>query len=375
MTSINPRILAINELGQSVWYDNLSRDVLGSGELERLIISGVSGLTSNPTIFKKAIADTADYNNQIRALVEQGCGAERICEDLMLQDVAAAADLLMDTYQRSHGRDGYASVEVSPFLARDAERTFEAAQAIWHKLSRPNIMIKIPGTKESLPAVKKALEAGINVNVTLLFSVDNYERVVEQYLSALEARLARGQKIEAVASVASFFVSRVDAICEKAFDELLKKGDLQAAQRESFFGKVGVANAKLAYASFEKLFRSSRFAALKSRGARVQRPLWASTGTKNPALNPLLYVEELIGPDTVNTVPPATLSVLFEKGKIGAALPGHVRAASAIIAGLAGLNLKFDDLMVKLQEEGVKLFADAYQELLDSIESKVTGLA
>lgn len=296
--------------------------------------------------------------------------AEGICQELMLQDVGAAADLLLETYRTSGGRDGYASLEVSPHLARDAKGTLQAALGLWRRLNRPNIMIKIPGTAEGLSAVREALEAGVNVNITLLFSLEVYEKVVEQYLSALEARLARGQDISTLASVASFFVSRVDAVCEKTFAELLRSGKANPADRESFFGKVGVANAKLTYGSFQKLFSSPRFLKLRERGAGVQRPLWASTGTKNPSLNPLLYVEELAGPNTVNTVPPATLAILMAKGKVKPCLTHGLAEARETILRLSALGLNFDGLMAQLQDEGVELFRASYDELILAVKSK-----
>lgn len=360
----NTSINALNGVGQSVWYDNLSRDVLGSGELKRLIDNGVSGLTSNPTIFKKAIADSSDYDSDIRALQGKNLSVDDLCEELMVQDVTAAADLLTPTFERTKGADGYASIEVSPFLARDAAQTITAARRLWKKVNRPNAMIKIPGTEECLPAIRTALEEGINVNVTLLFSVSNYELVAEQYIAALEARAKRNEDIAQVRSVASFFVSRVDAISEKALAE--KKSQ----QAKTFFGKVGVANARLAYESFEKLFRSPRFDALARRGALVQRPLWASTGTKSPDLNPLLYVEELAGKDTVNTMPPGTLTILLQGGKITNQLPGDVSGAKKLLKDLEANGISFAALMGTLQEEGVVSFADSYRALLDSVKKK-----
>lgn len=371
----NPAIVALNEVGQSVWYDNLSRDVLRSGELKRLIDSGVSGLTSNPTIFKKAIADTSDYDDDIRALAAKGLDDEGICEELMVQDVAAAADLLRPIYDQSQGADGCASIEVSPLLARNHSATVEAAKRIWSKLKRPNIMIKIPGTKECLPSVREVLTAGINVNITLLFSVENYQQVVEQYISALEARAKKGEPIDRISSVASFFVSRVDAICEGTFDKLVKSGKAQASGLDNFFGKVGIANALVTYECFKQLFAGPRFKTLsESNRARVQRPLWASTGTKNPKLNPLLYVEELAGPHTVNTMPPATLDKLLQGAKISNRLDVDTTPAKSVLNGLAQLGLDFPGLMVELQTQGVALFEGSYNELVTAIKEKRTKL-
>lgn len=366
----NSHLVALRGLGQSIWYDNLSRDVLKSGELAGIIAAGVLGLTSNPTIFKNAIAGSDNYDADMQPLAKRGLSANDICEDLMIADVGAAADLLLPVYKESGGIDGCASIEVSPFLARDSKGTIDAAKRIWARLNRPNIMIKIPATPESIPAIKATLEAGINVNVTLIFSVQVYEQVVEAYLSALEARLSRGQSIAGIASVASFFVSRVDTICEKAFDDLVKAGKAKAEAKASFRAKVGVANSKLAYERYEKLFGSPRFAKLKAAGAFVQRPLWASTGTKSADLKAVLYVEELAGRDTVNTVPPQTLKALMAEMQVAPKLHSGLAEAKAVIASLAGLGLNFDALMEQLQVEGVKLFADAFQELIDSIERK-----
>jgi transaldolase len=353
-----------------VWYDNLSRDVLRSGALQKLISQGVSGLTSNPTIFKKSIADSTDYDTDVGTLSSAGANADQLCEDLMLQDVAAASDLLKPIFDASKGTDGHASIEVSPFLARDTKGTIEAAERLWSKLKRPNGMIKIPGTPEGLPAIRAALEKGINVNVTLLFNLSQYESVAEQYIAALEARVAKGLPVDGIASVASFFVSRVDAICEKTFDEAARAGKVNASQREHFFGKIGVANARVAYARFEQLFSGPRWEKLKAKGAKVQRPLWASTGTKNPVLNPLLYVEELAGAHTVNTMPPATLDILLKGGNIRERLHAEVPEGRALLASLPELHIPFEKLMLDLQNQGVELFAESYRELLASIEVK-----
>ncbi|MEY4668250.1 MAG: transaldolase family protein [Pseudomonadota bacterium] len=366
----NPHILALNELGQSVWYDNLSRDVLRSGQLKELIEQGVSGLTSNPTIFKQAIADTTNYDDDMKSSELKGLSTEALCEELMLRDVAAAADLLRPTYDATSGGDGYASIEVSPYLAADCQATIDAAVRLWGKLNRPNVMIKIPATAECIPAIQAVLEKGINVNVTLIFSKQVYDEVAQAYIRALEARASRGESVRGISSVASFFVSRVDAIVEKSFDELLKAGKVQASDKEVFFGKVGVANSKIAYASFEKLFSSDAFKALKEKGARVQRPLWASTGTKNPVFKAVMYVEELAGRDTVNTMPPATVKALLAGADIKPNLHSGASHAVELIAKVNSMGIPTDSLYVELQKAGVKSFADSYRELLDSIETK-----
>ena len=365
----NPQLAALNLVGQSIWYDNLSAAVLRSGELAKIIQEGVSGLTSNPTIFKKAIADSSDYDDEIRRLAKSDADAEEICEALMVKDVGAAADLLRPIFDRSKGTDGHASIEVSPFLATDTKSTLTAARRLWKQLARPNIMIKVPGTDQGIPAVRALLEEGINVNITLLFSVAMYEKVIDAYIGALEARAKAGLGLAEVSSVASFFVSRVDSICEQELDARAP------AKKESFFGKIGIANAKLAYAAYEKAFRSERFQALQAKGALVQRPLWASTGTKHPALRATLYVEELAGRDTVNTVPPATLAAVMKEAKIEPRLHQGAAAAAQLISDLKAAGVPFDQCLVKLQEDGVKSFADSYRELLNSIEKKREAFA
>jgi transaldolase len=366
----NAQILKLNELGQSVWYDNLSRDVLKSGELQSIIDSGVSGLTSNPTIFKQAIADTNNYDGDMQSLAKKGLATEQICEELMVQDVATAADLLKPIYTATNGGDGYASIEVSPFLARDCQGTIDAARRIWGKLNRPNIMIKIPATTECIPAIRTVLEEGMNVNITLIFTQAVHEQVIEAYIAALEARAAKGLDLASIASVASYFVSRVDAICEKKFDELVKGGKAHANDLKLFQGKVGIANSKLAYARYEEIVAGERFKKLQTRKARVQRPLWASTGTKNPAFSPVLYIEELAGKDTVNTMPPATLKALLKGATIEPRLHRDVAAATEVVQTVEKLGVPLGALLDQLQVEGVKSFADSYQALLDSIEAK-----
>lgn len=366
----NPQILALNELGQSVWYDNLSRDVLRSGELKTLIDQGVSGLTSNPTIFKQAIADTANYDDDMRSAELKDLNDEALCEELMLRDVAAAADLLRPIYDATGAGDGYASIEVSPYLAADGKGTVEAAVRLWKKLNRPNIMIKIPATPECIPAIQETLEKGINVNVTLIFSKEVYEQVAHAYINALKARAARGESVRNIASVASFFVSRVDAIVEKTFDDLVKAGKAKADDKSTFFGKIGIANSKVAYAAFEKLFSSNDFKTLKEQGARVQRPLWASTGTKNPVFKAVMYVEELAGRDTVNTMPPATVKALLADGAIEPRLHSDAAAAEALVSSVNALGVPFNALLKELQVAGVKSFSDSYRDLLQSIENK-----
>lgn len=367
---LNAQLEALSKLGQSVWYDNLSRDVLRSGELKSFVEQGVTGLTSNPTIFKQAIADTKNYDDDIRALAKKGLGTEDICEELMIQDVALAADLLRPVYDRTSGADGFASIEVSPFLANETQPTIAAAKRIWSKLNRPNIMIKIPGTPEGLPAIEETLGSGINVNITLIFSVDVHRKVMAAYIKGLEALQAKGQPINRIGSVASFFVSRVDAICEKKFEELAKSGKVGDKEKDVFFGKVGIANSKLAYAAFQEVFASGPGKALLDKGARVQRPLWASTGTKNPIFKPTLYVEQLAGRDTVDTMPPATLKATMSSADVSPRLETGIAEARSLIAEIDRWGMGFSGLLEELQLLGVKSFADSYRDLLSAIENK-----
>lgn len=368
--SLNPQLAALAKLGQSVWYDNLSRDVLKTGELKSIVEAGVLGLTSNPTIFKKAIADSHDYDAAIAPLAKRGMNAEQITEELMCEDVAAAADLLRPIYDASHGVDGCASIEVSPNLASDSKATLEAARRLWKKLSRPNVMVKIPGTKECIPAIRAALEEGININITLLFSDTAYVTVAQTYIDALSARASKGLPIDRIASVASFFVSRVDAIVEKKIGELQAANKVSAAQAQEVFAKVGIANSRLAYTSFQKLFSGTAWQALVGKGARVQRPLWASTGTKNATLSPVLYVEELAGPHTVNTMPPQTLKALMSGATIANKLTASRAECQAVIDQVKALGVNWEQCLTALEQDGVKLFADAYRDLLAAVEEK-----
>ncbi|MCB0329062.1 MAG: transaldolase [Bdellovibrionales bacterium] len=368
----NQFIVAINELGQSIWYDNLSLDVLQSGELKELLDLGVSGLTSNPTIFKKAIADSSHYDQKIQQLVTSGLSsAEEICESLMIDDVGAAADLLQDTFERTHGADGYASIEVSPALAHDTAGTVAAAEKLWKALNRPNVMIKIPATAEGIPAIEQVLAQGINVNITLIFSTAVYAQVVDAYLNAL-AKLGDVARQKKLASVASFFVSRVDAIVEKSLEE---KGLLSDDRSAAVIGKVGIANSKLAYEHFEEVFRGERFKKYQELGVPVQRPLWASTGTKNPAFSALLYVEALAGKDTVNTLPPATLNALLEDATILPKLHENLAGAKQTLKVVSELGLNLDELLTILQKDGVSSFAKSYDELLEAVAKKKEALS
>lgn len=369
----NKYLAALNLAGQAVWLDNLSRELLRTGELKELIGQGVEGLTSNPTIFKKAIADTANYDSELQKLTNSGLNTEALCEELMLQDVAAAADLLRPVFQQTGGLEGYASIEVSPTLANDTDATIKAATRIWDKLARPNVMIKVPATPAGIPAIKALLIAGINVNVTLIFSVAVYEKVLEAYLQALEVKLSKSEELTRLTSVASFFVSRVDAICEKKFTDLLQEKKVKPSDQQLFLGKVGIANCKLAYSKAREAFGSERFQRLRSKGAKTQRLLWASTGVKNPKLSELLYVEGLIARDTVNTLPPDTLKRVMLGLDTGQKLEINSIDPAEVFSDLLKLGLDLGTLVQQLEVDGVKLFADSYAELLSAIDKKLNG--
>ncbi|RIK35520.1 MAG: transaldolase, partial [Chloroflexi bacterium] len=363
------------DYGQSVWNDNLSRNLLRSGALQRLIDdAGVVGVTSNPTIFDKAISGSNDYDDQIRALVEAGRNTEEIYEALAIDDIRAAADLLHPIWQatRDTTGDGYVSLEVSPTLAHDTEGTEADARRLFSAVGRPNVMIKIPGTTEGLPAIEQMLYEGVNINITLLFALDAYVRVAEAYMRALERRVAEGKPIDSIASVASFFVSRVDTEADKRLQQIIatEPGAERARRAQALLGKVAVANAKLAYQHFSELFESERFRALAERGAKVQRPLWASTSTKNPAYSDTLYVDELIGPETVQTLAPASIDAFGDHGTLGETLVSGLDEARAVLRELGDLGISYDDITATLVREGVDSFAASFQSLLNGLDVK-----
>ena len=361
----------VRSLGQSVWYDNIRRGLIESGELQRLIDIGVTGLTSNPTIFEKAITGSTDYDDDLVSFARQGKSATEIFETLSMDDIRAAADLLRPAYDSTGGADGYASLEVSPHLAHDTRGTVEEAERLFNALDRPNVMIKIPGTPEGIPAVREVIGRGINVNVTLIFSLDAYTRVREAYIAGLEDLARSSGEIHKIASVASFFVSRVDT----AVDTLLEQSAGEAFDVSSDLpGTIAVANAKLAYEAFGESFGGERFAALRAEGARVQRPLWASTGTKNPAYSDVLYVDSLIGRDTVNTMPEATLMAFLEHGAPAETIGQDVEGARRAVDALADAGISIDQVTDKLLSDGVKSFADSYDQLVANIEEKCAQL-
>lgn len=365
-------LLDLQHQGQSVWCDSISRSLLDSGELRRMIAEdGLRGVTSNPSIFENAIDGGADYDREIRTMAGAGFSAERIYEELAIQDIQAAADQFRALFEATGGGDGYVSLEVSPHLAHRTRETVEEARRLWKAVARPNLMIKVPATPAGMPAIRQLLGEGINVNVTLMFSMEHYLQVAEAYLQGIEILAASGRSAR-VASVASFFVSRVDTVVDKLLQETGSRAG-GAAEKErcrALQGRAAVANARLVYGKFEEIFGGSRFLGLKRRGFRVQRPLWASTSTKNPRYRDLLYVESLIGPDTVNTMPLGTLAAFRDHGVARATLDENLEEARQTFVGLRELGVDMDAVTLKLQEDGVRLFADAFDRLLVSIRSK-----
>ena len=363
---------------QSLWLDDISRAMLQSGALKRQIEQdGIRGVTSNPTIFEKAIAAGDAYDDQIAELIRAGKTSAEIFEAVEVEDIRDACDLFADLYRSSGGTDGYVSIEVTPEFARDTNGTIGEVRRLWSSVDRPNLMVKIPGTAEGLPAIRQALTEGISINVTLLFSVERYEEVARAYVEALEARHGRGESIETLASVASFFVSRVDTLIDNKLDERI--GELSdpalSETAQTLKGKIAVANARLAYQTFLGIFESERFAPLRAAGGNVQRPLWASTGTKNPAYSDVLYVETLIGPDTVNTMPGKTIDAFVDHGVISRTVDTGVPEARQAIEDLGRVGVDLQAATRQLEEEGIASFAKSFDSLIDGVEGKRSALA
>ena len=356
------------EQDQSPWIDFIDRDLLTSGKLQQMVDDGIRGLTSNPTIFAKAVA-TGQYDDLIRREIEAGDDARQIYEQIAVSDVGDAADVLRPVYEESEGTDGFVSIEVEPDLADDPDATLARARELWAALDRPNVFVKIPATTGGSPAIEKALADGINVNVTLMFSVDVYKRVARAYISGLRARHERGEDISRVASVASFFVSRVDTKVDKFLEEKGERAALEAR------GRAAIANAKLAYEAFNQIFGGDEFADLRAAGARVQRCLWASTSTKNPDFRDVIYVEELIGPQTVNTMPLDTIEAFIDHGQVERTLDRDVDGARQALREVEASGISMEQVTDELIEEGVASFAKSFDELIGTIESKRKELA
>ena len=370
---MNNPLLQLKTHGQSVWFDNIDRAQLISGQFKRLLDEdGVVGVTANPTIFQKSISQGHAYDEQITQLIKEGKSTNEIYEALVMRDICTVADILRPIYDRTNRQDGFVSLEVSPDLAHDTGSTLSEVRRFWKTVDRPNLMIKIPATPEGIPAIQQALTEGININITLIFSLDNYRQVADAYLSALEERNAEGKNISHIASVASFFVSRVDTLVDRVLEDRIKATSDSAEQQKlkSLEGKAAIANARLVYQEFKRIFGTPRFESLKHSGAHVQRPLWASTSTKNPAYRDVLYAEELIGPDTVDTMPLETIENFRDHGRVSRTIENNIPQAKAELAALEEVGIHYDQVTQQLQDEGVQKFADSFHELFKGIESK-----
>ena len=376
MASQSP-ILEIKEFGQSIWMDNLSRDAIESGELTEMISSrDIHGITSNPAIFQKAIAGNKIYDEQIEAGIRANKSVMEIYESLVFEDIRNACDVFLPVYEQTNGLDGYVSIEVPPTIAEDTEATLAEAKRYNAAIDRPNVMIKIPGTPEGFPAVEGAIAAGINVNITLLFSVESYVETFWAYIRGLEARVAAGEDISQIASVASFFISRIDSnVDAKIDDAIANSNEAEVSDKlQGIKGKVAIANAKLAYQEYKKIIQSDRWKALSEKGAQAQRLLWASTSTKNPEYSDVLYVNELIGPNTVNTMPPSTIEACADHCEIDSRIETNLDAAKEAIENLSEVGINLDRIMADLLEEGIDKFIKPFDSLMNSLEAKISQL-
>ena len=369
---MNP-LKALGEQGQSVWLDFMRRSLITTGELQRYIDNdGLKGLTSNPTIFQKAVEGSEDYDDLFREWAPRGASAGEVFEALAIRDIGDAARIFRPVWEQTRHRDGYCSIEVTPTLAHDTKGTVVEARRLWQKLGGQNVMVKIPGTVEGTPAIEQCVAEGLNINVTLLFSQDAYVAVAEAYIRGLEQRAARGEDVSKSASVASFFVSRIDSLVEKTIASREKTATpQQRALFDEVTGKVAIANAKQAYERYKKLFSGPRWQKLADKGAKTQRVLWASTGTKNPKYSDVLYIEELIGRDTVNTIPPATLDAFRDHGKVRPTLEQGVDQADAVMRKLEQSGISMKEVTDKLVEDGVKSFSDSFAELISAVGSRL----
>jgi len=374
-------LLEIKDYGQSIWMDNLTRDIIQSGELKDMVENqGICGITSNPAIFEKAISGNAIYDGDIEAGIRAGLPTYKIYETLVFEDIRNACDILRPVYEASNGLDGYVSIEVPPTISHDTEATIKEAHRYYQELGRENVMIKIPGTKEGLPAVEQTIAAGINVNVTLLFSVESYVETAMAYIRGLEKRASEGKDISKIASVASFFLSRIDSNIDGRIDAKFKQGiadpDVQARLTE-VKGKAAIANAKIAYQKYKEIIQSDRWKALSAKGAKVQRLLWASTSTKDPSYSDVMYVDELVGPDTVNTMPPSTIKACADHCNVQNRLETEVEEAHKLMESLKDpdININIDEVMDELLVEGIDKFIKPFQALMNSLEEKVNQLS
>jgi transaldolase/glucose-6-phosphate isomerase len=368
----NP-LVELSAYGQSPWLDNISRELIASGQLQRLIDEdGLRGVTSNPAIFEKSITGSTAYDEEIEALAGEGKTAMEIYETLAIKDIQMGTDVMASVYKRTGGRDGFVSLEVSPYLANDTEATIQEARRLWATVNRRNVMIKVPATEAGIPAVRQLIGDGLNINVTLMFSYAVYEAVAEAYIAGLEDRAAAGGDLSHVNSVASFFISRIDTLVDRLLEERLKAAtdDKMREKIRGLIGQVAIANAVVTYQRFKELFSSPRWQKLAARGAKTQRVLWASTSTKNPNYRDVIYVEELIGADTVNTMPDATLEAFRDHGRLRPALDTGLEGARKIMTAVAEAGISMDEVGTKLVEEGVQKFVEPFAKLLEGIEQK-----
>ncbi|MEK6323182.1 MAG: transaldolase [Acidobacteriota bacterium] len=374
--STNP-LIELTRLGQAVWNDNIERKLITSGELKRLIDEdGLSGVTSNPAIFEKAIAGSDLYAAQLRNLAQKGKSSQQIYEALAIQDIQMTADVLASLYEKSGVTDGFVSLECSPLLANDTDATIDEARRLWRLLDRKNVMIKIPGTEAGMPAIEQCIYEGININITLLFSLHAYDQTMEAYIRGLERRAAENKPVNNISSVASFFVSRIDSAVDKELERRISQSTAQEekGKLQSLLGRIAIANAKMAYQRYKKVFHGERFAALKQQGAQVQRPLWASTSTKNPVYPDVYYVEALIGPETVDTLPPATIVAFRDHGRARVTIEDNLDEERALLARLEEVGISLDQVTAHVLADGVRLFVEPFEKLLKTIESRAAEI-
>jgi transaldolase len=370
------RLQELHDVGQSIWLDSIDRRMLHDGELDRRIRDdALTGMTSNPTIFQKALASSNAYDEQIVAAEEDGLTSWELFELLETTDVRDACDAFAGVYSSTRGSDGYVSIEISPGVSNNADAAIEEARRLWKTVDRPNVMVKVPGTVEGAVAVRRLISEGINVNITLLFAIEAHDRVIEAYMAGLEDRVKAHKPIDGLASVASFFVSRVDSEIDKRLDALIAKAQPADKERLQLLkGRAAIANAKLAYRLFRQRFSGPRWEALAKQGARVQRPLWASTSTKNPAYRDVMYVEELIGPDTVDTMPPATIEAFSDHGVIDKTVDKKVAAAEGLLKEIEAVGISVREVTEKLLVDGIASFQKSFDELIAGLESKIGSL-
>jgi transaldolase len=364
------RIQELYALGQSIWLDFIERGMVQSGELGNLVAEGLAGVTSNPTIFQQAITKSDAYKDDLQRLVHSDKDPKTIFEELAVADIQAAADVLRPAYDRANGQDGFVSIEVAPDLAYDVEGTVAEAQRLRSAVNRPNLMVKVPATREGVVAIRRLIAAGLNINVTLIFGLERYAAVKEAFLNGLEDRVEQRQPIDQIASVASFFVSRVDSNIDGRLEKLAKANPARAAEYQALMGQIAVANAKLAYRQFQQIFSGPRWETLALAGAQVQRPLWASTSTKKPSYPELLYVDTLIGPHTVNTMPPKTLEAFRARGVVKRTIDKELAAAERAFDDVKSFGIDIAEVTEELEKEGVQKFADSYHELLAAIAQR-----